>query len=53
MLNPHQPGCLFPSKELSAVGVTFLMLMALRKQLREHDTVARLGGDVVPAGSPQ
>ncbi len=35
MLNPHQPGCDFPSKELSAVGVTFLFLMAMRKRLRE------------------
>lgn len=36
MLNPHQPGCPFPSKELSAVGVTFHLLMALRKRLREE-----------------
>lgn len=36
MLNPHQPGCAFPSKELSAVGVTFHLLMALRKTLREE-----------------
>lgn len=36
MLNPHQPGCNFPSKELCAVGVVFFMLMALRKQLRDE-----------------
>jgi single-stranded-DNA-specific exonuclease len=35
ILNPHQPGCGYPSKELSAVGVTFVLLMALRKALRE------------------
>ena len=35
ILNPHQPGCGYPSKELSAVGVTFMLLMALRKTLRE------------------
>ncbi len=35
ILNPHQPGCGYPSKELSAVGVTFTLLMALRKTLRE------------------
>lgn len=35
MLNPHQPGCDFPSKELSAVGVAFFLLMALRKRLRD------------------
>ncbi len=36
MLNPHQPGCPFPAKELSAVGVTFHLLMALRKRLRDE-----------------
>lgn len=35
ILNPHQPGCPFPSKELAAVGVAFHVLLALRKRLRE------------------
>ena len=35
ILNPHQPGCAFPSKELAAVGVAFHVLLALRKRLRE------------------
>jgi len=35
ILNPHQPGCGYPSKELAAVGVTFALVMALRKTLRE------------------
>jgi single-stranded-DNA-specific exonuclease len=35
ILNPHQPGCGYPSKELSAVGVTFALVMALRRALRE------------------
>jgi single-stranded-DNA-specific exonuclease len=35
ILNPHQPGCGYPSKVLAAVGVTFCLLMALRKRLRE------------------
>ncbi len=35
ILNPHQPGCAFPSKELAAVGVAFHLLLALRKRLRE------------------
>ena len=35
ILNPHQPGCGFPSKELAAVGVAFHVLLALRKKLRE------------------
>jgi single-stranded-DNA-specific exonuclease len=36
ILNPHQPGCAYPSKELAAVGVTFALVMALRKALRER-----------------
>lgn len=35
ILNPHQPGCPYPSKDLAAVGVTFALVMALRKRLRE------------------
>ncbi len=36
ILNPHQPGCGYPSKDLAAVGVTFTLAMALRKALRER-----------------
>ena len=36
ILNPHQPGCAYPSKELAAVGVTFALAMALRRTLRER-----------------
>jgi single-stranded-DNA-specific exonuclease len=36
ILNPHQPGCPYPSKDLAAVGVTFTLAMALRKALRER-----------------
>lgn len=42
ILNPHQPGCGYPSKELSAVGVTFALAMALRRTLRER---GRFGPD--------
>jgi len=35
ILNPHQPGCAYPSKDLAAVGVTFALVMALRRRLRE------------------
>lgn len=35
MLNPHQPGCTFPFKDLCAAGVTFHLLVALRKRLRD------------------
>jgi len=36
ILNPHQAGCAYPTKELAAVGVTFALLMALRRALRER-----------------
>ncbi len=36
ILNPHQPGCAYPSKDLAAVGVTFALVMALRRRLREQ-----------------
>jgi single-stranded-DNA-specific exonuclease len=36
ILNPHQPGCAYPSKDLAAVGVTFSLAMALRRTLRER-----------------
>ena len=42
ILNPHQPGCAYPSKDLAAVGVTFSLAMALRKALRER---GRYGAD--------
>jgi single-stranded-DNA-specific exonuclease len=35
ILNPHQPGCGYPDRNLAAVGVTFALVMALRKRLRE------------------
>ncbi len=35
IINPHQPGCLFPYKELAGVGVAFFLLVALRKALRD------------------
>jgi single-stranded-DNA-specific exonuclease len=35
ILNPHQPGCGYPTRDLAAVGVTFALVMALRRRLRE------------------
>jgi single-stranded-DNA-specific exonuclease len=35
ILNPHQGGCGYPSKDLAAVGVTFTLALALRRALRE------------------
>lgn len=37
IINPNQPGCNFPSKNLAGVGVVFYLMMALRHYLREQD----------------
>jgi single-stranded-DNA-specific exonuclease len=36
ILNPHQPGCAYPTKFLCAAGVAFNLLLAVRKLLREQ-----------------
>ena len=41
IVNPNQPGCEFPSKNLAGVGVIFYLLCALRKVLRESGWFAR------------
>ncbi|MEL6184756.1 MAG: DHH family phosphoesterase, partial [Myxococcota bacterium] len=35
-LNPHQPDCTYPDPVLAAVGVTFNLVIGLRKVLRER-----------------
>ena len=35
VLNPHQPGCEYPTKTLCAAGVAFNLCMGLRKRLRD------------------
>jgi single-stranded-DNA-specific exonuclease len=35
-VNPNQPGCNFPSKNLAGVGVMFYVLLALRAELRKR-----------------
>ena len=35
IVNPNQPGCRFPSKNLAGVGVIFYLLSALRSALRD------------------
>jgi single-stranded-DNA-specific exonuclease len=37
IVNPNQPGCTFPSKNLAGVGVMFYVLMALRAKMREQN----------------
>lgn len=36
ILNPKQPGCKFPFKELAGVGVAFNLIIALRTRLKEN-----------------
>lgn len=36
IVNPNQPGCSFPSKNLAGVGVMFYVLMALRRLMRRR-----------------
>ncbi|MBI5891376.1 MAG: single-stranded-DNA-specific exonuclease RecJ [Nitrosomonadales bacterium] len=40
IVNPNQPGCEFPSKNLAGVGVMFYVLMALRAEMRERGLFA-------------
>jgi len=35
VLNPHQPGCSYPGKEITGVGVIFNLAIALRRVLRD------------------
>lgn len=43
IVNPNQPGCVFPSKALAGVGVMFYVLLALRARLRELGWFAKAG----------
>ncbi|TCV90411.1 single-stranded-DNA-specific exonuclease RecJ [Sulfurirhabdus autotrophica] len=36
IVNPNQPGCPFPSKNLAGVGVIFYVMLALRVELRNR-----------------
>lgn len=36
IIDPHQPGCPFPSKALAGVGVVFYVLLATRAELRRR-----------------
>ena len=36
IVNPNQPGCDFPSKNLAGVGVIFYIMLALRAELRRR-----------------
>ena len=40
IVNPNQPGCSFPSKNLAGVGVMFYVLLELRAELRRRGRFA-------------
>lgn len=44
IVNPNQPGCGFPSKNLAGVGVIFYMMLALRAEMRRRGVYAADGG---------
>ena len=35
IVNPNQPGCSFPSKQMAGVGVAFYLMLALRAHLKD------------------
>jgi len=43
IVNPNQPGCEFPSKNLAGVGVIFYVMNALRAELRQMGWFAESG----------
>ena len=45
IVNPNQPGCAFPSKNLAGVGVMFYLMLALRTELRSRGAFAEQRGD--------
>jgi single-stranded-DNA-specific exonuclease len=44
IVNPNQPGCGFPSKNLAGVGVIFYLMLALRAELRRRGVFPADGG---------
>lgn len=44
IVNPNQPGCGFPSKNLAGVGVIFYLMLALRAELRQRAIIPADGG---------
>ncbi len=48
IVNPNQPGCEFPSKNLAGVGVMFYVLLALRAELRNRGILSDDAGRKLP-----
>jgi single-stranded-DNA-specific exonuclease len=53
IVNPNQPGCAFPSKNLAGVGVMFYVLLALRAELRSRGAFADEKTTLSPSPLPQ
>ncbi|MEW6312516.1 MAG: single-stranded-DNA-specific exonuclease RecJ [Pseudomonadota bacterium] len=51
IVNPNQPGCGFPSKNLAGVGVMFYLMLALRSALRQRGAF-RTSGTPGGGGEP-
>lgn len=43
IVNPNQPGCDFPSKNIAGVGVIFYLMLALRAELRRRGAFVATG----------
>jgi single-stranded-DNA-specific exonuclease len=48
IINPNQPGCEFPSKNLAGVGVMFYLLLALRAELRTRGAFGKASSSLIP-----
>ncbi|OZI56694.1 single-stranded-DNA-specific exonuclease RecJ [Bordetella genomosp. 4] len=44
LVNPNQPGCGFPSKNLAGVGVIFYVMLAVRAEMRRRGVYPADGG---------
>jgi len=42
IINPSQPGCPFPSKNIAGCGVMFYTILALRKKMREQNIFEKI-----------
>jgi len=51
IINPNQPGCGFPSKNLAGVGVMFYLMLALRAELRKRGTFENTAAELRKPGA--
>jgi single-stranded-DNA-specific exonuclease len=51
IINPNQPGCTFPSKNLAGVGVMFYLMLALRAELRKRGAFVDTGAGLRNRGT--